>query len=1323
MLSEALAKKIRWDQQEHMYYFYRTPLLSDERTAILLEDLQAVVPDITRVETEKVFTIASNKRIANTRKRRLRWILKNRHQPKSLSEEPFLLGKNVIEINPRLAFETPESTNAVSICKEIGLGSVTRLEQGRRFKIDSSRPLSEDEWNSITRLLYDPMVEAKYDERIRTFEVPKKLEPIVYIPVLEEGVKALREAKKEYSLAMDDFDMNYYSFLIQRFCFHLTLEALRDLDNCNSEHSRHHIFRAKIIIDGEEMEFTLMQLIQATLTNTENSIIAFHDNASAIRGFVVSDLVPSHPGMPSPVQMVKLLYHFVLTCETHNHPCLWAAYPGAATGRGGRYRDNGAVGRGGMSTGSIAGFIGGNLNDPRRPLPWENRTFKYDPRTESPLEFFIQATRGAFNDGNEAGEPLVELFFETFGMRIGKERWENIKPIMFTGGSGLIRQEHVKKNPPEVGWIVVKLGGPAFNIGMGGGASSSLIAGEQAANLDWASVQRANGEMAKKADMVLYTCICKGDDNPIEILTDMGAGGVLNALKEVVFPAGAKVYLRKIPLGDKSISREGILVAEFQESFIILVKADRWEEFEAICDREKVPVAAIGTITGDGKIVVVDDGETKILDYDLGPILGEFPQKTYTDSRRTLPLKPLRLPGTLTVEEAMKLTNKHLAVGSMEWAQAMADDSVGGRVVQAKRVGPLQLPISDYAITASGVLEHCGEVNTVSQRQTIGLISPEAMARMVGAEALLKLMFVKITKREDIKASANWMLAAKVPGGIAWLYDAAKALKEIFAKIGINIDGGKDSLSLAAKVFDELVKSLGTLVITTYVGTSDFRTRITPDIKKPGVSKLLFVDMAHGKTRLGGSVLAQTQNQIGNNCPDVDYPETVTKTIDLMQELLKQGVLLSGHAKGRGGLAKTLSQMAYAGNCGLEVDLRHRKASALAMLFNEELGFVIECLPGHEEYIQKRFTDVGLEEIVHSVGKTTLRKQVTISFNGKVVLNKDMQELRQDWRETSHFMNLRLMTRSCADQERKNLYDQAKPPYKLTFDPDFYPAVLDMERSGRPRVAVFREEGTNSYREAWMACWLAGFEPWEVHITDLLNGRISLKNFRGIIFPGGFTYKDALGSAVGWAAVLKFNKRVAKDLAEFIARPDTFSLGICNGCQLMAILGIAPWKTQDVFQPALYPNLSERFESRNPSVVILPSNCKWLEDMAGSILGVRSAHGEGRIYVPTPGVMKRILDEELAPIRFVDDRGQITEDYPYNPNGSPYGITAMCDRTGRHLMFMEHPERTIMRWSWGWWPEEWNHIYNSPWLRMFQNMYFRCMETEDLSEEPLLLAA
>ncbi|MDD5489132.1 MAG: phosphoribosylformylglycinamidine synthase [Candidatus Moranbacteria bacterium] len=1307
----------------HMYKFYREPLLSEERTADLCKKLQQRVRVVTGVKTEKVFYLQSDRRITNSRMRKIRWLVKNRHRPASLSEKPFLRGENVIEVNPRLAFETPDSSNAVNICKKIGVGSVNRFEQGRRFQILSSRPLTKGERIKVEAMLHDPMVEAVYNQPIDTFEVPKELEPVVFVPVLEKGVEALREANKEYGLAMDEFDMNYYAHLVQEiFGFDLSVEAWRDIGNSNCEHSRHHIFRAKLVIDDEVVPFTLMDLIRSTLKNRENSIIAFHDNASAIRGFTVNTLIPERPGMPSRLRMVKLLYHFVLTCETHNHPCLWAADPGAATGRGGRYRDNAAVGRGAITVGGIAGFMGGNLNDPARRLPWEDRSFKYDPRTESPLEFFIFATNGGFRDANEAGEPLIGLFLETFGMRINGERIENVKPIMFSGGTGLIDSRHVIKNLAEKGWWVAKLGGQAFEIGLGGGAASSMQGGSNIEKLDHASVQRANGEMAKKVDFVIYMCVCLGIDNPIEFITDMGAGGVMNALKEAVFPAGAKVYLREIPVGDKSIRRVAILVAEYQESFIVLVKPEGWEKLQSICERENVPLARIGSITGDGKIVVVDDGETKIIDYELKYILGDYPQKTFKDNRRRLKLKPLKIPKYMSVQKAMELSYKHLAVGSMEWAQDKVDDSVTGLVVQGCRTGPLQVPISDYALTAASHLETVGEANSFAQRQTLGLISPEAMARMVAAEVLMKLMFVAVSKRDEIKMSANWMLPVKQPGGMAWLYDAALALKNFLKILEIDIDGGKDSMSLATQVFDELVKSLSTLVLTTYAACPDINARITPDIKRPGESKLIFIDLAHGKTRLGGSVFAQTIKQVGNKCTDADHPESITKTFDLMQELIREKMLLSGHAKGRGGLAKTLTEMAFAGNCGLDVRLSNKKAKAMAMIFNEELGLIVEYLPEHEEQLLGRFAEAGLEGIVRIIGKTTRKKQIRIAHNGRIVIDKDMRDLRQAWRETSYSMDLHQTTRSCVEKQKKMLYDQAKPPYRLTFDPDLYPQTRE-DFADKPRIAVLREEGTNSNREAWIACYLAGFEPWEVTLSDLDSGRVSLRNFRGIFFPGGFSYKDVLGSAVGFAAVIKFNKKIAREFNEFLARPDTFTLGVCNGCQLMAILGIAPWKTHDRFQPALYQNTSERFESRNPSVIILDSPSIYLKGMEGSILGVRSAHGEGRIFVPTPGVMKRILDENLAPIRFVDDKGRITEEYPFNPSGSPFGITALCDRTGRHLMFMEHPERTVLKWQWGWWPDGWSHIQNSPWIRMFQNMFLWCMETEDLSEEPLVLAA
>lgn len=1306
-----------------MYRFYREPLLSEERTADLYRKLQQNVRAVTGVKTEKVFYIQSGKRITNSRMRRIRWLMKNRHRPASLSEQPFLRGGNVIEINPRLAFETPDSSNAVNICKKIGVESVERFEQGRRIQVLSSRPLTKGERIKIEAVLHDPMVEAVYNQPIETFEVPKQLESVIYVPVLEKGIEALREANKEYGLAMDEFDMNYYTYLIREvFGFDLTVEAWRDIGNSNCEHSRHHIFRAKLVIDDEVVPFTLMDLVKSTLKNRENSIIAFHDNASAIRGFTVKTLIPSRPGMPSPARMAKLLYHLVLTCETHNHPCLWAADPGAATGRGGRYRDNSAVGRGAITVGGIAGFIGGNLNDSVRRLPWEDRTFRYDPRTESPLEFFIFATNGGFRDANEAGEPLIGLFFETFGMRINGERFENVKPIMFSGGTSLIDSRHIMKNLAEKGWFVAKLGGQAFEIGLGGGAASSMQGGTNLEALDHASVQRANGEMAKKVDFVIYMCVCLGDDNPIEFITDMGAGGVMNALKEAIFPAGAKVYLRQIPVGDKSIRRVAILVAEYQESFIVLVRPEGWENLQSICERENVPLARIGTVTGDGKIVVVDDGETKIIDYELKYILGDYPQKTFHDYRRFLKLNPLKIPKYLTVEKALMLAYKHLAVGSMDWAVDKVDDSVTGLVVQGCRNGPLQTPTSDYALTAVSHLEMVGEANTFAQRQTLGLLSPQAMARMVAAEVLMKLMFVAVTKRNEVKMSANWMLPVKQPGGMAWLYDAALALRNFLEILEVDIDGGKDSMSLATQVFDELVKSLSTLVLTTYAACPDINARITSDLKRPGESKLMFVDLAHGKTRLGGSVFAQTLRQTGRECPDADHPESLVKAFDLIQELVREKALLSGHAKSRGGLARTLTEMAFAGNCGLNVRLTNKKAKAMSMLFNEELGLVIEYMPDQEKQLIDRFEKAGLGNIVHIIGKTTNEKHVQIAHNGRMVIDKDMRDLRDAWRETSRHMDLHQTVRSCVEKQKKVLYDQANPPYKLTFNPDQFSQVRE-DFSGKPRIAILREEGSNSNREAWLACYLAGFEPWDVTLSDLDSGKVSLRNFRGIFFPGGFSYKDVLGSAVGFAAVIKFNKKIARQFAEFLARPDTFTLGVCNGCQLMAILGIAPWKTQDRFQPALYANTSERFESRNPSVIILGSPSIFLRDMAGSILGVRSAHGEGRIYVPTPGVMKRILDQNLAPIRFVDDEGRITEEYPFNPNGSPFGITALCDRTGRHLMFMEHPERTVIKWQWGWWPEEWSHIQNSPWLRMFQNMFQWCQETEDLSEAPLQLAA
>ncbi|MDP1884425.1 MAG: phosphoribosylformylglycinamidine synthase [Candidatus Moranbacteria bacterium] len=1306
MTMEKLKKNLK-----RTYRFYREPLLSQEKLSFLLGKIKKIVPEVQGLETERVFCVGSEGALKAEEKEKLSRLLRDRRNKKRFSQKSFLSGTNIIEVGPRLNFATSDSTNAVSICKKCGLKSIYRLEQGRRYKIIMDRDLLPEEEMKIISLIHDKMIECYYPKGLRSFRTGRKPKKLAYIPTLKKGKQALIDAKKKYGGSMDDADMEYILYLFNdvmkrditdvEFCY---------LNNANSEHSRHHIFRARLIIDGEPMPFTLMNLVQSTLKNKDNSIIAFHDNSSVIGGFETSVIIPEKPGMPSRMRMAEIFYHLVLTAETHNHPSLWEAYAGAATGGGGRRRDNQATGRGAMVVAGGAGFMGGNLNIEGYPLPWEDSSFLYDELTESPLSFFIRATNGCFNDGNEYGEAVINLFFESFGMRIGGQRWENVKPVMYTVGFGFMDSRHVEKNIPQKGWLVVKVGGDAYRIGFGGGAASSLMAGENKAKLDLNSVQRADGEMANKTNKYLRTCTDMGDENPIETMTDQGAGGVTNASIEMVCPAGAKFYLGRIKTGDETLSPVEKLVCEFQENLHIIVRPENLQKVLDIGEREDVPVAVIGEITGDGRVVIVDE-ETgnNVLDLDLSHVFSQYPQKEFSDTRQKLDLQPLVIPEEMSVLGAADRVLRHIGVCSKEWAVNKVDQSVTGKIVQSMRDGATQLPICDYSIITPGPFSKSGQANAVAQRPAIGLISPESMVRVVAAEGVLKLAPVVITNCRDIKSSANWMLAVKLPGGLAWLTDAMMTLKKITDDLKFDINGGKDSMSMAAQVpasadgkKKEIARSLSTLVLSVYAQCPDYEMRVTPSFKHPGESSIIFVDLANGKTRMGGSVLAQCLNQVGDKCPDVDDPQSVNNTFDVVQNLVKKGLISAYHHKDRGGIMVTLLEMLFGGNCGASVQLSNQSASALKVLYNEELGCVIECKNGNEDAVMEAFGKAGLKHLVHHIGNTMTNKVVDVIVNGQKVFCEDMRKMRLLWRETSYQMELKQNVESCVRSERENLYDAPNPSCALTFNPDLI-APVKTDYVGKPKAAVIRVEGVNSDEEARNSLYLAGFDVYDINLNDIVAG--SLKKFQFILFPGGFTYKDVLGSAVGWAAVIKHNESISKEFREFFERPDTLSLGICNGCQLMAELGVVPYRMPEEEQPAFVHNRSEKFETRPTWIKIQDSPSVLCKDMSGSILPVHLAHGEGR-FDADDSVLDEIKSRGLVMVSYVDPEGRETEKYPFCPNGSKEGIAGLCTADGRHNMLMPHPERTSVRYQL---PNsvEWQYE-NSPWLRMFQNARIWC---------------
>jgi len=1331
-------------------YRYKTPAIGSAKGRELLAHVRALTPiDVRAIKSEYCFYIESAEPLVPSEMETLRWLLRETFEPDQYSAESFLeapaspfSANSVLEVGPRMNFTTAWSTNAVSVCHACGLTKVRRIERSRRllFLADERRsadshPVDFDSslLTAHSSLFYDRMTECPYPQRLTDFDPGITPEPVRVIPLIEEGKSALARINTEMGLGLDDWDIDYYyNLFVKDIGRNPTNVECFDLSQSNSEHSRHWFFRGRLVIDGAEAPDTLMRIVKQTLDrNPENSIIAFKDNSSAIRGFEIQTIMPERPGTFSRFTKTRAVYHIIFTAETHNFPSGVAPFPGAETGTGGRIRDVQGTGRGALVVAGTAAYCVGNLLIPGYVQPWEDESFPYPSNLASPLSIEVEASNGASDYGNKFGEPVIQGFTRSFGLRLpGGERREWIKPIMFTGGVGQIDSRHTEKKQPEKGMLVTKIGGPAFRIGMGGGAASSMIQGQNIAELDFNAVQRGDAEMEQKMNRVIRACVELGQENPIVSIHDQGAGGNCNVVKEIIYPAGAKIEVRKIQLGDNTLSVLEIWGAEYQEQNALLVHPERATEFLSLCRREKVPCAFIGEITGDGYIVLHDetDGSTPV-NLDLEKILGDMPNKTFVLERVKRELRPLELPPDLDVRTCLDRVLRLLSVGSKRFLVNKVDRSVTGLIARQQCAGPLQLTVSDVAVISQSHFSLTGAAISIGEQPLKGLISPSAMARMSVAEALTNIVWAGISRIEDIKCSGNWMWAPKLPGEGADLYDAAVAMRDIMIELGIAIDGGKDSLSMAAKVTDasgktEVVKSPGTLVISAYAPCPDITKVITPDLKRPGASRLLFIDLAKGMNRTGGSALAQCFRQVGDESPDVVAAHLLKRAFKLVQEFISADLVLSGHDRSDGGLITTVLEMAFSGNCGAEITLRRAKgkehsaeekdSAIIPLLFSEELGLVIEYLPENEEKITGLLNDADIPWQI--IGRTTVEKRIAVSLiadnaSTVAVLDEDVRVLRSVWEETSFRLERLQRDAELAAAEEKNIYDRAGLSFKLTYTPEPTPAHL-LAQEVRPKVAIIREEGSNGDREMTSAFFAAGFEPWDLTMTDLLDRKADLAAFRGVVFVGGFSYADVLDSAKGWAGVIRFNKHIWQQFQDFYERTDTFSLGICNGCQLMALLGWVPWRgIPDHVQPRFIHNASGRFESRFLSLKIMKSPALMFRGMDESILGVWVAHGEGHAYFPDPAVREKVLAEGLAPARYVDDAGMPTEQYPFNPNGSPGGIAALCSPDGRHLAMMPHPERAFLKWQWGWMPEEWKQdLKASPWLRMFQNARLWCEE-------------
>jgi phosphoribosylformylglycinamidine synthase len=1226
---------------------------------------------------------------------------------KNISTKSKLKNK-VVEIGPRLNFATSLSTNAVSICKACGLSKVKRIERSRRLIV----PSNQREKDFILEN-QDRMTETVYPKKLESFAVNVNPETVFEVDLLGEGVEALEKINREMGLGMDAWDLNFYHDLfVNDIKRNPTNVECFQLGQANSEHSRHWFFKGKQIIDGKERKQSLIEVVQAPLeAKRSNSLIAFSDNSSAIRGYKTKTIIPSKIGEPSNFKDTEKTYHFIFTAETHNFPTGVAPFPGAETGGGGRIRDVQATGRGALVVAGTVGYCVGNLNIPGYNLSWENKKFKYPENLATPKKIQIDASNGASDYGNKFGEPLIQGFNRSFGMILPDgERREWNKPILFSGGIGQIEDMHIKKGKPEKDMLIIQIGGPAYRIGMGGGAASSMIQGENKAELDFNAVQRGDAELEQKMNRVIRVCSELGKKNPIISIHDQGAGGPCNVLTELIEPAGGRIEIRKIKLGDETMSVLEIWGAEYQERNALLIYPKDLKKFEKICQREKSDFEVLGKITEDGKIIVHDEADDSFpVNLELSKILGKMPQKEFRDEKINSKLLALKIPQKLSFEKALENVLKLPSVCSKRFLVSKVDRSVTGLVARQQCCGPLDLPVCDVSVIAQSHFGKTGAAISIGEQPIKMLIDPKAGARMSVGEALTNIVSARISTLTDIKCSGNWMWPAKLPGEGSKIYEAALATRDIMIDLGIAIDGGKDSLSMAAKVGSEIVKSPGQLVISAYASVPNVEKVITPDIKKPGESNLWLVDLGEERCRLGGSALAQTLNQLGNDSPDVENPKKLKNFFKAVQLLIDKNILLSGHDRSDGGLIITFLEMAFAGNCGLSLKVKNKK-DLFSFFFNEELGYVMEIEKNKEEQFKKIIKKFGLEKMLKFLGKTEKKDSIKIQYNDKKVLENKTHELRRIWEETSYQLNKLQTNSKLALEEKENIFKRSGQEYQVSFAPEASGAIKSAK--SKPRVAILREEGSNGDREMASAFHMVGFDVWDVSMSDLLESRIDLGKFRGVAFVGGFSYADVFGSAKGWASSIKYSKKLVKMFGDFYRRPDTFSLGVCNGCQLMTSIGWVPWGGIEAKkQPRLSRNKSGRFESRWLSVKINPSPAIMLRGMEDSVLGIWVAHGEGQFTFPNKKIYEKVIKQSLSPVVFADDEGRATSKYPFNPNGSPNGIASLCSPDGRHLAMMPHPERAFLKWQWAYMPEEMKkELKASPWLSMFQNAYNWCQK-------------
>ena len=1207
---------------------------------------------------------------------------------------------------PRLGTISPWSSKATEIVHHCALPAVTRIERGVVYylKTRNGHGLSRTELKALLPLLHDRMTEsvvtdlAGIEQNIFAASEPQ---PLATVDILQGGSTALSVANYELGLALSNDEIDYLVENFSKLQRNPTDVELMMFAQANSEHCRHKIFNADWVIDDERQAISLFGMIRNThKLHPEGTVVAYSDNSSVIEGARVERFYPRADGNYA---FSEELTHTLMKVETHNHPTAISPFAGAATGAGGEIRDEGATGTGSKPKAGLTGFSVSNLNVPGFVQPWEAAPYGKPSRIASALQIMLEGPIGGAAFNNEFGRPILAGYFRTFEESVNGEMRGYHKPIMLAGGVGSIAAQHTHKHDIPVGALLIQIGGPGMLIGLGGSAASSMDTGANTENLDFASVQRGNPEMQRRAQEVIDRCWQMGERNPILSIHDVGAGGISNALPELVHGGGcgARFELRRVPSEERGMTPMQIWSNEAQERYVLAIQPAHLAAFQLICARERCPFAVLGHAIADDQLIVYDElYKNDAVDMPLLMLLGKPPKMTRRVMREKVQLAAFDSK-KIELEEAIGRVLRLPAVADKTFLISIGDRTVGGLTARDQMVGPWQVPVADVAVTLMGFNTTLGEAFALGERTPLAVLNAPASARMAVGEAITNIAAARIAKIGDIKLSANWMAAAGHHGEDAALYDAVHAVgMELCPQLGISIPVGKDSMSMKTTWQEGEEKKAVTaplsLIVTAFAPCMDARLTLTPQLAADLDTVLLLIDLGAGKNRMGGSALAQVYKQIGNVTPDVDDPRTLKSFFEIIQRLNGEGKLLAYHDRSDGGLLVTLCEMAFAAHIGLTIKLDELPGDDLSSLFNEELGAVVQVRRSDLQQALSVCTDAGLA--VHEIADLNERGMIELMRAGKTLFSANGIALKRIWSETTYRMQQLRDNPACAQQEYERNLDAADPGLhvKLTYDLDKTPVAPALLKS-RPRMAILREQGVNGHVEMAAAFDRAGFATVDVHMSDIISGRVALTDFKGFAACGGFSYGDVLGAGEGWAKSILFNPRARDEFTAFFQRDDTFALGVCNGCQMMSKLheiipGAAHW-------PHFARNQSEQFEARLVMVEVQHSPSILFDGMAGSRLPVVTAHGEGYADFGTAARLKTA--QAFASLRYVDNYGQATETYPLNPNGSAQGITGLTTADGRFSIMMPHPERLFRAVQHSWHPAGWRE--NGAWLRMFQN--------------------